>query len=124
VEYVIQLANLLHSVCDWRDVADKLGLSREEQRAIEAGPGVVVDPTQPAVRHVQTVDVLLQWCKKDYSTVHVLRQLLREVAPELVLELDHHRRSEYTRKYTRKCSPRRRDIRLSLKMLSSYSWRG
>lgn len=75
--------------CDWRRLADHLGLSDDEKRAIEAGAGdvSVVDPGRRDVRPV--VQVLRMWRKKRRSTVRILRQTLAELASdELVRHLD------------------------------------
>jgi len=96
VYHIDELANLLDSVCNWRCVADKLGLSDDEKLAVEAGTGTVVDPKRPALRHVPTVDVLRLWRTKPRSTVRVLRQVLATVASdELVQQLDRRRMSKY-----------------------------
>jgi len=89
-----EIANLLELECNWRWTADKLGL-KKEKRDIEAGVGLVVDPTRPDLRHILTVDVLRRWCMKPHSTVHILRQVLADVSDELVREFDHRRMSEY-----------------------------
>jgi len=78
--------------CDWRPVAEQLGLNNDEKRAIEVG-GSVVDPVvRPDPR---LVHVLRLWRTKPRSTVRILRDMLVELgSDELVQQLDELRLSK------------------------------
>jgi len=81
-------------VCDWRLIAGKL-LNEAERRGFEAGAGVMLDPARPDLPDVPIVKVLRLWRSQQNSTVNVLREMLDEVATDLVQEFDNLRMSKY-----------------------------
>ena len=73
---------------DWKTLAARLGVDNADVRNIEA---------RRAVRPVPGDELLKLWRRKEYSTIRVLRQALRDMRrDDVVQQLDCMRLSTYT----------------------------